>query len=101
MGSIQERISEMKKQRTAAEGGRRAKSADKRSAQLMAKRENKRKGAKANKKDKKAANLKGSGSEGENQCWSIRNHTTLVGLLSNWRASLVLCLSEQFWRLHL
>lgn len=71
MGSKQERISEMKKQRTAAEGSRRAKTVDKRSAQLMAKRENKRNGAKAN---KKAANLKGSSSEGESVSLFF-NHT--------------------------
>ena len=51
----QERIKKFQEKRTAAEGSRRAKTAQKRSAQLATKRENKRKGIKAKKKGREGA----------------------------------------------
>ena len=51
----QERIKDFQEKRTAAAGSRRAKTAQKRSAQHATKRDNKRKGMKAKKKGREAA----------------------------------------------
>lgn len=67
----QARIKEFQQKRTAAEGSRRAKTADKRSAQVSSKREKKKKGVKGKKKGDKAATAAEATTEGN--FWTVKN----------------------------